>query len=120
VTLESVTSADPAGRAEVRTLSGLPDEGDGVAEVGREPIFGGEDVLAGADLDGAIQARCADELPDGPAGAALQLCWRSGALGQSVGAASIDHGAYVSLRLSLIPVTVTRSAAQPRNICSNS
>ena len=31
-----------------------------------------------------------------------------------------DHGIYAFLRFSLIPVTVIRSAAQPRNVCSNS
>src|SRR5690348_6818687 len=31
-----------------------------------------------------------------------------------------DHGIYASLRFSLIPVTVIRSAAQLRNDCSNS
>ena len=30
------------------------DEREGFAEVGRERVFGGEDVLAGADLDGAV------------------------------------------------------------------
>jgi hypothetical protein len=47
------------------------DEREGFAEVGRERVFGGEDVLAGADLDGAVAAGSADELPYGPAGAVL-------------------------------------------------
>ena len=54
-----------------RALAWLLDECEGVAEVGREWVFGGEDVLAGADLDGAVAAGGADELLDGPAGAAL-------------------------------------------------
>ena len=37
----------------------------------RQRVFGGEDVLAGADLDGAVAAGGADELLDGPAGAVL-------------------------------------------------
>src|ERR1700729_3369532 len=55
----------------VRTSFWLLDEGEGVAEVGRERVFGGEDVLAGADLHGAVAAGGADELLEGPAGAAL-------------------------------------------------
>jgi hypothetical protein len=47
-------------------LSGLPDEGEGVAEVGRERVFGGEDVVSGADLDGSVAAGGADEFVDGP------------------------------------------------------
>ena len=49
----------------------LLDEGQGVAQVGLERVLGGEDVLAGADLDGAVVAGSADELPYGPAGAVL-------------------------------------------------
>jgi hypothetical protein len=43
----------------------------GVAEVGRERVFGGEDVLAGADLDGAITACSTDEFLDAPTGLVL-------------------------------------------------
>src|SRR5271166_4607512 len=49
----------------------LLDEGEGVAEVGREWVFGGEGVVAGADLDGAVAAGGSDEFLDGPAGAVL-------------------------------------------------
>jgi hypothetical protein len=56
----------------VRTSFGPLDKGEGVAEVGRERVFGGEDVLAGADLHGAIPAGGADELLDGrPARASM-------------------------------------------------
>ena len=54
----------------VRTCR-LLDECEGVAEVGRERVFGGEGVVAGADLDGAVSACRADEFLDGPAGAVL-------------------------------------------------
>jgi hypothetical protein len=49
----------------------LPDERQGVAEVGQERVFGGKGVLAGADLHGAVAAGGADELLDRPAGAVL-------------------------------------------------
>jgi hypothetical protein len=42
----------------------LLDERECVAEVGRERVFGGEDVLAGADLYGAVAAGGTDELLD--------------------------------------------------------
>jgi hypothetical protein len=44
---------------------------EGVAEVGRERVLGGDGVLAGADLDRAVAAGGADEFLDGPAGAVL-------------------------------------------------
>jgi hypothetical protein len=50
---------------------GLLDEVEGVAEVGRERVLGGDGVLAGADLDRAVAAGGADEFLDGPAGAGL-------------------------------------------------
>jgi hypothetical protein len=50
---------------------GLLDEGEGIAEVWRQRVFGGEGVVADTDLDGAVAAGGADELPDGPAGAVL-------------------------------------------------
>jgi hypothetical protein len=36
-----------------------------------ERVFGGEDVLACADLHGAVAPGGADKLPDGPSGAVL-------------------------------------------------
>ena len=51
----------------VRTLFWLFDEGECVAEVGRQWVFGGEGVVAGADLDGAVAAGGADEV-EGMAG----------------------------------------------------
>jgi hypothetical protein len=58
------------GRSPAGLSTGWPfDECEGVAEAGRERVFGGEGVLAGADLDGAVAAGGADEFPDGPAGA---------------------------------------------------
>ena len=39
----------------------LLDEGEGVTQVGRARVFGGEGVLADADLDGAVSAGGADE-----------------------------------------------------------
>jgi hypothetical protein len=42
-----------------------------VAEFWRERVFYGEDVLAGADLDGAVSAGGADEFLDRPARAGL-------------------------------------------------
>jgi len=54
-----------------RIASWLPDECEGVAEVWRERVFGGDGVLAGTDLDGAVAAGGADEFLDGPAGAGL-------------------------------------------------
>jgi hypothetical protein len=44
---------------------------EGVAEVGWQRVLGGQDVMAGADLDGALAARGADEALDGPAAAVL-------------------------------------------------
>jgi hypothetical protein len=44
---------------------------EGVAEVGRERVFGGDGVLAGADLDGAVAAGGPDEFLDGPPGSGL-------------------------------------------------
>jgi hypothetical protein len=52
-------------------LSWLLDEREGLAEVGRERVFGGEGVMAGADLDGALTAGGPDEFLDGPARAGL-------------------------------------------------
>src|ERR1700722_364907 len=49
----------------------LLDEGQGVAQVGLERVLGGDDVLADADLDGAVAAGRADEPLDRPAGALL-------------------------------------------------
>ena len=56
----------------VRTSFWLLDEGEGVAQVGRQGVFGGESALACVDLDGAVTAGCADEPLDGPAGAVLE------------------------------------------------
>jgi hypothetical protein len=47
-----------------RTSPVLLDEGGSVSEVGRERVFGGEEVLADLDLDGAVAAGGAGEFPD--------------------------------------------------------
>ena len=44
---------------------------EGLAEVVGEGVGGGDGVLAGLDLDGAVAAGGPDELPDGPAGLVL-------------------------------------------------
>jgi len=47
----------------VRTSLGLLDEGEGIAEVWRQRVLSGEGVAADTDLDGAVAAGGADELP---------------------------------------------------------
>ena len=47
------------------------DEREGVSELRREGVLGGEDLIANADLDGAVAPRGPDELLDGPAAPVL-------------------------------------------------
>jgi hypothetical protein len=52
----------------------LLDEGQGVAQVGLERVLGGEDVLAGADLDGAVAAAVrTNRLMDQPVRSSMNL-----------------------------------------------
>src|SRR6476659_7374506 len=54
----------------VRTFR-LGDQVERLAEIGREWVLGGEDLQAGADLDGAVAAGGVYEPADRPAGALL-------------------------------------------------
>jgi hypothetical protein len=55
----------------VRKSIGVVDGAEGLAEVVGDWIGGGQDVLAGLDLDLAVAAGGLDELPDRPAGLRL-------------------------------------------------
>jgi hypothetical protein len=44
---------------------------EGFAEVFGQGVGGGDDVVSGLDLDGAVAACGANEFPDGPAGPVL-------------------------------------------------
>jgi len=55
----------------VRKSAGLVDGVEGLAEVVGDGVGGGDDVLAGLDLDLAVAAGGLDELPDRPAGLRL-------------------------------------------------
>src|SRR6185312_884690 len=47
------------------------DRGEGFAEIGGDGVGGGDELLSGADLDGAVAAGGAHEPADRPAGALL-------------------------------------------------
>ena len=93
----------------VRTSSGLVDEGEGATEVGRERVFGGEEVLADLDLNGTAVTGGADEFPDGPARVVLDEL-RDGQSGTATGGYRIVHSPASSSLSSYRPLRPGRTA----------
>jgi pimeloyl-ACP methyl ester carboxylesterase len=61
---------DPTWAKLVRTAPGVVDAVEGLAEVVGHGV-GGDETLAGFDLDGSVAAGCFHEFPDRPAGLVL-------------------------------------------------